>query len=99
MNRRKQIKGCIIDGPLGFDNAISKESAEHKGIESEVAGDPDLIFTPNIEVANVLNKSLTYLGGATVAAIIVGATVPVVLTSRSDTDRSKLMSIALAASC
>jgi len=98
MNRRKQIENCLIDGPLGFDNAISKEAAEHKGIVSEVAGDTDLIFAPNIEVANTLYKCLTYFAGATVAAIILGASVPVVLTSRSDTDKSKLMSIALAAS-
>lgn len=98
MNKRKQIKGCIIDGPLAFDNAVSKGAAEHKGIVSDVAGDTDLIFAPNIEVANALYKSFTYFGGATVAAIILGATVPIVLTSRADSDRSKLMSIALAAS-
>ncbi len=98
MNRRKQIKGCIIDGPLAFDNAISKEAAEHKGIESEVAGETDLIVAPSIEVGNALYKSFTYYSGATVAAITVGATVPIVLTSRADSDRSKLMSIALAAS-
>lgn len=98
MNKRKQIKGCIIDGPLAFDNAVSKEAAEHKGIQSDVAGDADLIFAPNIEVANALYKSFTYFGGATVAAIILGASVPVVLTSRADSDSSKLMSIALAAS-
>lgn len=97
MNRRKQIKGCLIDGPLAFDNAVSKEAAEHKGIESDVAGDVDLIVTPDIEAGNVLYKSLTYFGGATVAAVILGASVPVVLTSRADSDRSKLMSIALAA--
>lgn len=98
MNKRKQIKGCIIDGPLAFDNAFSKEAAQHKGIESEVAGDADLLFAPNIEVANVLYKSFTYAGNATVAAVILGATVPIVLTSRADSERSKLMSIALAAS-
>lgn len=98
MNRRNQIKGCIIDGPLAFDNAISKEAAEHKGIESEVAGDVDLLVTPEIVSGNVLYKSFTYIGGATVAAVILGASVPIVLTSRADSDRSKLMSIALAAS-
>lgn len=97
MNRRGQIKGCLIDGPLAFDNAVSKLSAEHKGIISEVAGDADLLFAPNIEVANVLYKAFTYFANATVAAIILGASVPVVLTSRSDSDKSKLMSIALAA--
>lgn len=98
MNRRNQIKGCIIDGPLGFDNAVSKESAEHKGILSEVSGDADLILTPDIESGNILYKCLTYFADATVAAIILGASVPIVLTSRSDSDKSKLMSIALAAS-
>lgn len=99
MNRRGQIKGCIIDGPLGLDNAISKEAAEHKGIISDVSGDVDLILTPDIEAGNVLYKSLTYFAGATVAALILGATVPVILTSRADSEKSKLMSIALAASC
>lgn len=98
MNRRNQIKGCIIDGPLAFDNAISKEAAEHKGIESDVAGDVDLLVTPEIVSGNVLYKSFTYIGRATVAAVILGASVPIVLTSRADSDRSKLMSIALAAS-
>jgi phosphate butyryltransferase len=97
MNYRKQIKGCIIDGPLAFDNAISKEASHHKGILSDVAGDADLLFAPNIEVANALYKSFTYFGKATVAAVILGASVPIVLTSRADSDKSKLMSIALAA--
>lgn len=97
MNRRNQIKGCIIDGPLAFDNAINKEAAEHKGIVSEVAGDADMLFVPNIEVGNVLYKSFTYFGGANVAAMIMGAAVPIVLTSRADSDRSKLLSVALAA--
>lgn len=97
MNKRGQIKGCLIDGPLAFDNAVSKESAEHKGIVSEVAGDVDLLVAPDIEAGNVLYKSFTYFGGGTVAAIVVGATVPIVLTSRSDSDCSKLSSIALAA--
>lgn len=97
MNQRGQIKGCIVDGPLALDNAVSKEAAEHKGINSPVAGDVDLLVTPDIYSGNVLYKSLNFLGGAVSAAIIMGAKVPVVLTSRSDTDKSKLMSIALAA--
>lgn len=98
MNKRKQIKGCIVDGPLAFDNAVSLDATHHKGIVSEVAGDADLLFVPNIEVGNVLYKSFTYFGGAVVASIILGAAAPIVLTSRADSDRSKLMSIALAAS-
>lgn len=97
MNRRGQIKGCLIDGPLAFDNSVSKEAAAHKGIESEVSGDVDLLMVPNIESGNILYKCFTYFSGATVAAIILGAKVPIVLTSRADTDRSKLLSITLAA--
>lgn len=97
MNKRSQMKGCIIDGPLAFDNAISKEAAEHKGIISEVAGDADLLVTPDIVSGNVLYKSFTIFGRGTVAAIVLGATAPIILTSRSDSDRSKLSSIALAA--
>ncbi|HBF89200.1 MAG TPA: phosphate butyryltransferase [Bacteroidales bacterium] len=97
MNKRGQIKGCIVDGPLALDNAVSKEAAEHKGIVSEVAGDADLILTPDINAGNVLYKSLNFLGGATVAAVIMGAKVPIVLTSRADSDKSKMLSIALAA--
>ncbi len=97
MNQRNQIKNCVIDGPLAMDNAISKEAAHHKGIESEVAGDTDLLFAPNIEVANVLYKTFNYLCGATAAACILGAAAPIVLTSRADTDKTKMMSIALAA--
>ncbi|MCX7954540.1 MAG: bifunctional enoyl-CoA hydratase/phosphate acetyltransferase [Bacteroidales bacterium] len=98
MNRRKQIKGCLIDGPLAVDNAVSKEAAQHKGIVSEVAGDADLILCPDIEAGNIMYKTMGFLGGCTSAAIIVGAKVPIVLTSRADTEKSKLMSIALAAS-
>ncbi len=97
MNRRKQIKGCVIDGPLAIDNAVSKEAAKHKGIVSEVAGDADILMAPDLNSGNILYKSLMFLGGSTSAAVIMGAQVPVVLTSRADTDTSKLMSIALAA--
>lgn len=97
MNRRKQISGCIIDGPLAFDNAVSLEATHHKGIESNVAGDADILLAPDIESANILYKSFTYFAGALVAAIILGATVPIVLTSRADSHRSKFLSIALAA--
>jgi phosphate butyryltransferase len=96
MNRRGQIKDCIIDGPLAFDNIISKEACDHKGITTEIGGDADIVIMPNIETGNTLYKTLVYLGGATVASVALGASVPIVLTSRSDSDRSKLMSIALA---
>ncbi|MFN3781087.1 MAG: bifunctional enoyl-CoA hydratase/phosphate acetyltransferase, partial [Candidatus Kapaibacteriota bacterium] len=98
MNKRNQIKNCVIDGPLAFDNAISKEAAVHKGIDSPVAGDTDLLVAPEIETANALYKSFTYFAKGVVAAIILGAAVPIVLTSRADSEKSKLYSIALAAS-
>ncbi len=97
MNQRNQIKGCIIDGPLALDNAISKEAATHKGINSKVAGDVDILVTPDINVGNVLYKSLNFIGGADSAAIIMGAQVPIVLTSRADSENTKFMSISLAA--
>ncbi len=97
MNQRDQIRNCIIDGPLAFDNAISLESAKHKGIRSEVAGDTDLLLMPDIEVGNVLYKSLVFFAKANVASIILGATVPIVLTSRSDSEKAKFDSILLAA--
>ncbi len=97
MNQRDQIKNCIIDGPLAFDNAVSIESAQHKGIKSEVAGDTDLLLMPDIEVGNVLYKSLVFFAKAKVASIILGALVPIVLTSRSDSEQAKFDSILLAA--
>jgi phosphate butyryltransferase len=97
MNQRDQIKKCIIDGPLAFDNAISLESAQHKGIRSEVAGDTDLLLMPDIEVGNVLYKSLVFFAKAKVASIILGAMVPIVLTSRSDSEQAKFDSILLSA--
>ena len=97
MNQRDQIRNCIIDGPLAFDNAVSLESAQHKGIRSEVAGDTDLLLMPNIEVGNVLYKSLVFFAKAKVAAVILGARVPIVLTSRSDSEQAKYDSILLSA--
>jgi phosphate butyryltransferase len=97
MNQRDQIKNCIIDGPLAFDNAVSLESAQLKGIKSEVAGDTDLLLMPDIEVGNVLYKSLVFFAKAKVASIILGALVPIVLTSRSDSEQAKFDSILLAA--
>lgn len=97
MNQRDQIKNCIIDGPLAFDNAVSLESAQHKGIRSEVAGDTDLLLMPDIEVGNVLYKSLVFFAKAKVASLILGARVPIVLTSRSDSEQAKYDSILLSA--
>lgn len=92
---RGQIKNCYVDGPLALDNAVSKEAAEHKGITSEVAGDADILLTPDINAGNVLYKSINFLAKAKAAAVICGAAAPIVLTSRSDTDEAKLLSIAL----
>ncbi len=97
MYKRGQIKNCIIDGPFALDNIVSKEACIHKSINTEVGGDADLIFCPNIEVGNALYKSFTYLANGTIAAMILGAKAPIVLTSRADSNRSKFMSIALAA--
>jgi phosphate butyryltransferase len=97
MNQREQIRNCIIDGPLAFDNAVSLESAQYKGIKSEVAGDTDLLLMPDIEVGNVLYKSLVFFAKAKVASIILGAQVPIVLTSRSDSEQAKYDSVLLSA--
>ena len=97
MNKRKQITGCIVDGPLAFDNAISAEATEHKKIISEVAGDADILLVPDLDSGNILYKSLLFMGGASSAAIVTGAKVPIVLTSRAASEQSKVFSIALAA--
>ncbi|EKN63615.1 phosphate butyryltransferase [Neobacillus bataviensis LMG 21833] len=99
MNKRGQISGCIVDGPLGLDNAVSTLAAEHKGITSEVAGKADILLVPTIEVGNVLYKSLIYFANAKVGAVIAGAKAPIVLTSRADSAESKLYSLALALCC
>lgn len=96
MNKDGIIKNCIVDGPFALDNAISEESAKIKGIESEVAGDADILVVPDIEAGNVLYKSLTFLANAKSAGLIVGARAPIVLTSRADNEEAKLNSIALA---
>jgi phosphate butyryltransferase len=95
MSERGQIVGGIVDGPLGFDNAISKEAAKHKGIESPVSGEVDIVLVPNIESGNIFAKGLVYLASAVPAGLLLGAKAPVVLVSRSDSAESKLYSIAL----
>ena len=96
MAERGQITGGVLDGPLAFDNAISKQAAEEKGIHSSVSGDADILLVPEIETGNVLAKQLTFLGGADAAGIVLGAYVPIILTSRADSLRTKLLSCALA---
>ncbi len=95
MAQRRQIKGIIADGPLAFDNAISKWAAEHKGIDSPVAGDADVFIVPNIEAGNIFFKILNYLSDGKSAGVVIGAKVPVVLPSRADTPESKFYSIVL----
>jgi len=96
MANRGQIKNAIIDGPLSIDNAFSKKSCEVKGINSPVGGDADIAITPDIESGNCFYKIMAYLAGAKTAGIIVGAKKPIVLTSRSDSDEIKFLSIAFA---
>ncbi|ANP82918.1 phosphate butyryltransferase [Bacillus sp. B25(2016b)] len=96
MNRRGQIKDCIVDGPLALDNAVSQIAAEHKGIVSDVAGKADILLVPTIEAGNVLYKSLVYFADAKVGAMIAGAKAPIVLTSRADSAETKVYSLALA---
>ena len=95
MAARGQIKNAIIDGPMAVDNAVSRKSCLVKGIESEVGGDADILLMPDIEAANVFYKTLTYLGNSKTAGIIIGASVPIILTSRADSEEAKYLSIAL----
>jgi len=96
MADRGQITGGIIDGPLAFDNAISKDAARVKGIQSEVAGDPDILLTPDLESGNMLAKQLSFLANADSAGLVLGAKVPIILTSRADSVRSRIASCAVA---
>ncbi|MEQ9696105.1 bifunctional enoyl-CoA hydratase/phosphate acetyltransferase [Shimia sp. SDUM112013] len=96
MADRGQLTGGLLDGPLAFDNAVSKEAAETKGIVSEVAGDPDVLIAPDLEAGNMIAKQLMYLAGADSAGLVLGARVPVMLTSRADGTLSRVVSAALA---
>jgi phosphate acetyltransferase len=92
MADRDQIKGGLLDGPLAFDNAISKEAARIKGIRSDVAGDPDILLVPDLEAGNMLAKQLSFLANADSAGLVLGARVPIILTSRADSVRSRIAS-------
>jgi phosphate acetyltransferase len=96
MAERGQITKGSLDGPLAFDNAISKEAARVKGIQSEVAGDPDILLAPDLEAANILAKLLSFLAKADSAGVVLGARVPIILTSRADSVRSRIASCAVA---
>jgi phosphate butyryltransferase len=97
MAERGQIEGAIVDGPLAFDNAISAESARVKGIKSPVSGDVDILVVPDMVSGNILSKDLEYLASAQMAGLVVGTKVPIILTSRSDPPRARLISCAVAA--
>ena len=96
MADRGQITGGLVDGPLAFDNAISPEAAEQKGIVSPVAGQADILVVPDLEAGNMLAKQLSFLAGADAAGVVVGARVPIILTSRADTTRTRIASCAVA---
>jgi phosphate acetyltransferase len=96
MADRGQIKGGVLDGPLAFDNAISREAADIKKIKSEVAGDPDILVAPDLEAGNMLAKQLSFLANADSAGLVLGAKVPVILTSRADSLRARIASCAAA---
>jgi len=96
MADRGQIKGGLLDGPLAFDNAISRDAARTKGITSEVAGDPDILLAPDLEAGNMMAKMLSFLANADSAGLVLGARVPVILTSRADSVRSRIASCAVA---
>ena len=96
MADRGQIKGGLVDGPLAFDNAVDEEAARTKGIVSPVAGKADILIAPNLEAGNMLAKQLTFMADAEAAGIVIGARVPIILTSRADSARTRLASAALA---
>lgn len=97
MNRNGQIRGCIVDGPLAMDLAISREAARHKGVDSPVAGKADILLFHNIEAANSVLKTFTNASQGVFGGVVMGAAAPIVLTSRSDSEQNKLYSIACAA--
>lgn len=97
MSDRGQIKGCVVDGPLALDIALSEEAAHHKKVSGPVAGKADILLMPNIETGNVMYKTLTYTTHSKNGCLLVGTAAPVVLTSRADSHETKMYSIALAA--
>jgi phosphotransacetylase len=96
MADRGQITGGLLDGPLAFDNAVSEAAAKEKGIVSQVAGKADVLLVPDLEAGNMLAKQLTFMSGAQAAGVVLGASVPIILTSRADSDRTRMASCALA---
>jgi len=96
MADRGQITGALLDGPLAMDNAISKEAAAIKKIKSAVAGDADILLVPDLEAGNILAKQLTFMANADAAGIVLGARVPIILTSRADNLHARMASCAVA---
>jgi phosphate butyryltransferase len=97
MAERGQISNCLIDGPFAFDNAVSREAARYKNLGGEVAGQADIILAPNLQVANPLRKALVFFTEKKIATAVMGARAPIIMTSRSDSIETMLLTIALAA--
>lgn len=97
MNENGELKNCIVEGPISYDLAMSRESAKQKGFKSEVSGDPDILIVPNITAGNILGKCLVYSANAKMAGFIVGAKAPIVLTSRNSSAEEKYLSLVLSA--
>jgi phosphotransacetylase len=97
MAQRGQITGGLLDGPLALDNAISEEAARIKGIDSPVAGHADILVVPDLEAGNMLAKNLSFLANADAAGLVLGARVPIILTSRADSVMTRMASCAVAA--
>ncbi|WRS27330.1 bifunctional enoyl-CoA hydratase/phosphate acetyltransferase [Oscillospiraceae bacterium MB08-C2-2] len=97
MNRRGQIRDCIVDGPLAMDLVLNAEAARHKGVDSPVAGQADILLMPNIEAGNAAMKAMVNMGDCLMGGVVMGARVPIALTSRADSHQSKVYSIACAA--
>jgi len=97
MAERGQISGGIVDGPLAFDNAVSPAATKAKHIVSEVAGRADILIAPDLDAGNMIAKQLEYLAGADIAGVVLGARIPIILTSRADSAHSRLASCAVAA--
>ncbi|MFR3558308.1 MAG: phosphate butyryltransferase [Paraclostridium sordellii] len=95
MCKNGEIKGCIVGGPFALDNAVSEEAAKHKGMDNPIAGKADILLAPDIEAGNILYKSLVFFAESKNAGVIVGAKAPIILTSRADSEETKLNSIAL----
>jgi phosphate butyryltransferase len=97
MNQRGEITGCIVEGPISYDCAVSKEIADFKGYQSPVAGDCDVVVAPNIHAGNIMGKMFTVTAGAKMAGFIVGAKCPIVMTSRGSSPMEKYLSIVISA--